>query len=203
MIRRTTVMTRQRKECAAGTILPGTFKVAVGRNAVKSPAFRRRHLKDPTPEPYGRSSSPKDGKFSMDLFARALEAVRGEAKADKMVLVGHSMGTPVIRQYARLYPQHVAALVLVDGVVAISGGLAPQPAQMSGPGGLVARERFIRRMFTPATPPALQQQILKMMLAAPEATASGALLATLDPTNWKDDVMPLRIEAECRAKFLP
>jgi pimeloyl-ACP methyl ester carboxylesterase len=66
---------------------------------------------------HGQSESPKDGKFSMDLFARAIEAVRAERRIDKIALVGHSMGTPVIRQYARLYPQHVAALVIVDGVV--------------------------------------------------------------------------------------
>ena len=51
----------------------------------------------------------------MDLFARAVEAVRVETGADKIVLVGHSMGAPVIRQYARLFPQHVAGLVAVDG----------------------------------------------------------------------------------------
>ena len=61
----------------------------------------------------------------MDLFARAVEAVRAEARRDRLVLVGHSMGTPVIRQYARLYPQRVAALVLVDGVVVL--GAPPRP----------------------------------------------------------------------------
>ena len=59
---------------------------------------------------HGKSDSPKDGKFSMDLFARAVEAVRAEAKVDKVVLVGHSMGAPVIRQYARRFPRHVAGL---------------------------------------------------------------------------------------------
>src|SRR5215510_7895159 len=57
---------------------------------------------------HGRSGSPKDGKFSMDLFARAVEAVRAEANAQRIVLIGHSMGAPVIRQYAHSYPQHVA-----------------------------------------------------------------------------------------------
>ena len=56
---------------------------------------------------HGKSDPPKDGKFSMAVFARAVEAVRVEAKIDKAVLVGHSMGTPVIREYAHLYPQHV------------------------------------------------------------------------------------------------
>jgi pimeloyl-ACP methyl ester carboxylesterase len=148
---------------------------------------------------HGRSDSPPNGKFSMDLFARAVEAVRSEARADKVVLVGHSMGTPVIRQYARLYPQHVAGLVLVDGLVfmppASAGAAAPplQPSQLSGPEGLKARENMIKTMFTPATPQALQQHVLKMMLGAPEATASGAMLATFDAANWKDDVMSMPV----------
>jgi pimeloyl-ACP methyl ester carboxylesterase len=148
---------------------------------------------------HGKSKAPKDGKFSMDLFARAVEAVRAEAKADKIVLVGHSMGTPVIRQYARLYPQHVAGLVIVDGLVYIppdggpGRGGAPDPAAMSGAEGLKAREAMIKTMFTPATPQPLQQHILKMMLAAPEATATGAMLATFDRSIWKDDVMDVPV----------
>ena len=65
---------------------------------------------------HGRSGSPADGKFSMELFARAVEAVRSEAGADKVVLVGHSMGAPVIREYAKLFPQRVAALVATTKV---------------------------------------------------------------------------------------
>ncbi len=141
---------------------------------------------------HGKSASPKDGKFSMDLFARAVEAVRQEAKADKVVLVGHSMGAPVIRQYARLYPQHVAALVAVDGPLDMRAFPSPQagqgPPPMTGPEGLKAREAMIRGMFTPQTPPALQQHILKMMLGTPEATAAGAMAAVFDPTLRQTDV---------------
>jgi pimeloyl-ACP methyl ester carboxylesterase len=74
-------------------------------------------------------------------------------------------------------------------------GAAPplQPSQLSGPEGLKARENMIRGMFTPATPPALQQHVLKMMLAAPEATAGGAMLATFDASNWTDDVMTMPV----------
>ena len=148
---------------------------------------------------HGQSGSPADGKFSMDLFARAVEAVRKEAKADKIVLIGHSMGAPVIRQYARLFPQHVAALVAVDGPLDMrqfggGGGqraaAAPLPT-MTGPEGLKARENMIRSMFTPRTPPALQQQIMTMMMKAPEATAGGAMAAMFDPSIRKDDVTPM------------
>jgi pimeloyl-ACP methyl ester carboxylesterase len=147
---------------------------------------------------HGKSGSPKDDKITMDLFARAVEAVRAEAKAEKAVLVGHSMGTPVVVQYARLYPQHVAGLVFVDGLVALGaarqgGPPPPQPERMRGPDGLKNREAMIRGMFTPATPQPLQQHILKMMLAPPESTAYGAMMATFDPAIWKDDVMTMPV----------
>jgi len=136
---------------------------------------------------HGKSGSPKDGMFSMELFARAVEAVRSEAKADKVVLVGHSMGTPVIVQYARMYPQHTAALVFVDGLVSIGTiGGAPNVQQFGGPDGLKARENMVRGMFSASTTPVMQTHILNMMLGAPEATAVGAMKATWAipaPTN--------------------
>jgi pimeloyl-ACP methyl ester carboxylesterase len=150
---------------------------------------------------HGKSGKIEAAQFSMDLFARAVEAVRAEARADRLVLVGHSMGVPVIRQYARLYPQHVKALVLVDGVVVLG---APPPAgaqpsqrpvadNMRGPDGPKNREAMIRGMFTPATPKPLQEHVLKMMLAPPESTAYGAMVATFDPKVWGNDVMTMPV----------
>jgi pimeloyl-ACP methyl ester carboxylesterase len=145
---------------------------------------------------HGKSGSPKDGTITMDLFARAVEAVRAEQKVDKIILVGHSMGTPVIRQYAHLYPQHVAALVLVDGVVLApprQGAPPPapilDPAKIMSPEGLQLRETMIKGMFTPKTPKDVQHRVLKMMLAAPPATAAGAMVATFDPSGTNSDVM--------------
>jgi pimeloyl-ACP methyl ester carboxylesterase len=140
---------------------------------------------------HGQSDPPRGGKFSMTGFARAVEAVRAEAKVDRVVLVGHSMGTPVIREYARLYPKHVAGLVPVDGLLLIGtpGRGAPSAAAMTGPDGIKAREGMIRGMFTPATPAAVQQHVLKMMLAPPEATAAGAMAATWDASSFNDAVV--------------
>ena len=141
---------------------------------------------------HGRSDSPKDGKFSMDLFARAVEAVRAEAGTDRIVLVGHSMGAPVIRQYARLYPQHVAALVAVDGPLDMRQFPADfKPPSVTGPDGLKAREGMIKGMFTPQTPADVQQKVLAMMLKAPEATAAGAMASMADPSLRKNDVTPM------------
>jgi sigma-B regulation protein RsbQ len=155
------------------------------------PAFAKGHRVVTLDLPgHGRSASPKDGKFSMELFARAVEAVRAEANADRIVLVGHSMGAPVIREYARSYPNRVAGLVAVDGPLDLRGFPPPefsQPPQLTGPEGLKTREDLIRSMFVPDTPVALQEQILSMMLKAPEATAVGAMAAVFDPAlRWTD-----------------
>ncbi len=137
---------------------------------------------------HGKSGSPSQGTLTMDLFARSIEAVRVEAKAGKIVLVGHSMGTPVIRQYARMYPANVAGLVPVDGVLHLSGSPnAPNPDRMKGPDGLKNREAMIRGMFGKSATPAIQDHILKMMLAAPETTATQAMAATFAASNWVDD----------------
>ncbi len=129
----------------------------------------------------------------MDLFARAIESVRSEAQADRVVVIGHSMGTPVIVQYARLYPQHVAAMVFVDGLVTrpnMGPADGPPPEQqISGPYGIKVREGIIRSMFSVSTTPDMRKHILAMMLGAPEATAVGAMYATMDPAIWKGDVL--------------
>ena len=146
---------------------------------------------------HGKSGAPKDGKVTMDMFARAVEAVRAEQKVDKIILVGHSMGTPVIRQYAHLYPQHVQALVIVDGLVLgpaqSARGAAPplDPATMAGPDGRATRERFIRSMFTPKTPQNVQDHVLKMMLGAPAATAESAMRTTFDQAYASEEVMTM------------
>jgi pimeloyl-ACP methyl ester carboxylesterase len=145
---------------------------------------------------HGQSDPPRNGKFTVDLFAHAIESVRAEANADRVVLVGHSMGAPVVRQYARLYPQHTVALVFVDGVI-----VKPEQIQRfwnngtnsAGPNGPKFREQLIRSMFSASTTPAEQKHILSMMLAAPEATASGAARSLADPAVWKEDVLALPV----------
>jgi pimeloyl-ACP methyl ester carboxylesterase len=153
------------------------------------PAFSQRYRVITLDLPgHGKSDLPKGGKFSMELFARAVEAVRSEAKVERAVFVGHSMGTPVIRTYALMYPARVAGLVLVDGLVQVAGaptGFTPPP--MVGKEGMQARDKMVRGMFGPATTPQLQEHILKMMLGTKEATAAGAMAATWDQSWVKND----------------
>jgi pimeloyl-ACP methyl ester carboxylesterase len=156
---------------------------------------------------HGKSDSPKDGKFSMDLFARAIESVRAEAGADRVVLVGHSMGTPVVVRYARLYPKHTAALVFVDGLMASGqngGAAAAAPnavALVGGTQGRKNRENMVRGMFSASTTPAMQTRILDMMLGAPEATAVGAMNATFEPAGQTNEVLNIGSRESVLAHF--
>ena len=65
---------------------------------------------------HGMSDKP-DTTYSMDLFADAIDAVMKDADVEHAVLIGHSMGTPVVRQFYRKYPQKTLALVIVDGAL--------------------------------------------------------------------------------------
>jgi pimeloyl-ACP methyl ester carboxylesterase len=130
---------------------------------------------------HGMSGAPADLKFSYELYARAIEAVRAEAQAEKILLVGHSMGVSVIRQYAIRYPERVAGLVAVDGSFRLP------PNEQAGPGPLrslsqMSREESIRMMFVADTPEALQKKIMAMMLRASDDMAMAVAEPMRDPS---------------------
>src|ERR1043166_9288563 len=77
---------------------------------------------------FGRSDKP-DVAYTMDYFAGAVDAVLRAAGVERAVLVGHSMGAPVVRQYYRRYRGRGVALVVVDGPLRAPFGDSTQTAQ--------------------------------------------------------------------------
>jgi pimeloyl-ACP methyl ester carboxylesterase len=63
---------------------------------------------------HGQSDKPQLA-YTMDHFAEAIDAVLKDAKIERAVLLGHSMGTPVARQFYRKYPKKTLAIMIVDG----------------------------------------------------------------------------------------
>src|SRR5688572_16978003 len=96
---------------------------------------------------HGASDKPETA-YSMDFFAGAVEAVMLDAGVDRAVLVGHSMGTPIIRRFLRHYPDKTLALVAVDGALQnlYSGMLDPLIAQLRQPGYKDLAGKFIASM---------------------------------------------------------
>lgn len=105
---------------------------------------------------HGQSDKPQIA-YTMDLFANAIDAVMRDAKVERAVIAGHSMGTPVARQFYRKYPQKTIAIIIVDG------GLRPF-------GTKEMRDGFVAAFRSPGYKEAGEQMFAQMMgkLAAAE-----------------------------------
>jgi pimeloyl-ACP methyl ester carboxylesterase len=66
---------------------------------------------------HGKSEHPEGVAYAHDLFVRALAAVLDDAGEAEVALVGHSAGGSVARHFARLHPERLRALGLVDATL--------------------------------------------------------------------------------------
>ena len=64
---------------------------------------------------YGSSDKPKVD-YTLGYFAEALDAVLQQENVSRAIMVGHSLGTPICREYAFRHGDKVAALMDIDGV---------------------------------------------------------------------------------------
>lgn len=140
---------------------------------------------------HGRSDKP-ELTYDLPLFSRAVRAVLDAAKADRVVLVGHSMGAGVMRQVYADQPERVVALVSVDGTLlnnppeSLIKQVTDWANTMRGDSGLEVRRKFVESMFNGATTPELRKQIVTTMLAVPEHVAANAILNALTSKLWQN-----------------
>ncbi len=126
---------------------------------------------------HGQSARPEIA-YSIEHFAKGVEAAMRAAGVEKAVLVGHSMGVPVALQFYRMFPAKTAGIAMIDGVI-------PR-----APADAAAREKrladlrlnydssapkMIESMFGAKTPPALREEIKSKMLATPRHVAINAM----------------------------
>ena len=103
---------------------------------------------------HGQSDKPQLA-YTMDHFAAAIDAVMKDAKVERGIILGHSMGTPIARQFYRKYPKKTLAIVIVDG------GLRPF-------GDKAMRDRYVSAFRSPNYKEAGTQMFAQMtpMLSA-------------------------------------
>jgi pimeloyl-ACP methyl ester carboxylesterase len=139
---------------------------------------------------HGRSDAP-NVHYTMDLFAGAINAVMQAAQVDRALLVGHSLGTPVIRQFYRRYPAKTIALVAVDGALerpaVDSAALEKQAQAFAGPGYRDALERMTAPMFPADRDAAIRRHVIQVARATPQHVVLGAMRAMFDPAIWAED----------------
>jgi len=149
---------------------------------------------------HGQSESPTSMK--MEGFVSAVEAVRAHARVNQVMLIGHSMGALVAREYARKYPSKAKGLVFLDGsIFQLPPGEADRLRWAEGIGRLAksfgpSNEKqvreinvsvFLSNMYTDATPRDLQMMILRKVLTTSPETAEAAMLSMADLKLWVED----------------
>jgi pimeloyl-ACP methyl ester carboxylesterase len=141
---------------------------------------------------HGQSDKPQTA-YSMEFYARAVEAVMRAAGADRAVLVGHSMGGPIIRQFYRLYPEKTLALVSVDGALQnlYSGMLDPVIEQLRTPAYKDIASKFIASMFANPGTDELRDATVATTVATPQYVMVSSFEGMRDPIIWNDD--PIRV----------
>jgi sigma-B regulation protein RsbQ len=140
---------------------------------------------------HGRSDKPERA-YSMELMARALDAVLSDAKIEKAVLVGHSMGTPVVWQFSRLHPEKTQALIAVDGSFRSNFKTQEERERWASrnKGGGDYKTRMASRLdglIGTTAAPQLRDEIKNEMLKTPEHVAASCSYEMTDPKVYVKD----------------
>ncbi|MFL6527519.1 MAG: alpha/beta fold hydrolase [Chthoniobacterales bacterium] len=138
---------------------------------------------------HGQSDKPQI-KYTMDLHARAVDAVLREAHVERAVLVGHSNGTPVIRQFYRMFPEKTAGLVIVDGALrpfAPAEQMQKYIEPMRGPRYSEYFANMADAMTKPMTHEAARVEIKTALARAPQHVAVSEMESLLSDELWRPD----------------
>ena len=141
---------------------------------------------------HGQSDKPKV-EYTMEYFAKGLDAVLKKAKLKKAILVGHSMGMPIARQFYQMYPDRTLGIVNVDGSIRAF----PESMQFDG---FIAnlksdyaktRDGFIDSMLVPMKDEMAKEAIRASNRATSDYVGISALSQYGKPELWKTD--PIRV----------
>ena len=138
---------------------------------------------------HGQSDKPQIT-YSMDLFARAVDAVLRDAKVKRAVLGGHSMGTPVVREFYRKYPEKTLAIVIVDGALRPFGDKAMLDRLMAGlrdPNYKAVVGQMLGGMLGANLSAEARERINASTANTPQQVLVSAMEGMADPSIWGDD----------------
>lgn len=138
---------------------------------------------------HGQSDKPELA-YTMDFYARSLDAVLRDAGVKFATLVGPSNGSPVVRQFYRRHPEKVRGLVIVDGALRLLGDAAMMEkfvASLRAPNYAETAGKLIDGLTGPMKDPGQHVVIKAMMLRTPQRVAVSELEGTLEPALWTPD----------------
>jgi pimeloyl-ACP methyl ester carboxylesterase len=147
---------------------------------------------------HGRSDKPEVA-YTHDLFATALRAVLDDAGERAAVLVGHSVGGSIVRQFHRRFRDRARALALVDASLRPfwrePEHLAELLALLRGPEYMKGALAMVEMMLAEHTPPLSGIEIRLRMLVTPQHVMASMLAEMDDPALWAEDSLELPVLA--------
>lgn len=137
---------------------------------------------------HGQSDKPHVD-YTMAYFARSIEAVMRDAGVKRAVLIGHSMGAPVVREFYRLYPDKTLALVAVDGALRLFFPKAQmdQFLMQMRSNYVAAAPQMVDGILAAMKDEKLKSEIRTVMLSAPDYVAISAMTGMADEKLYKPD----------------
>ncbi len=136
------------------------------------------------------ASEPAEVPHSMELYVRGVAAVMDDAGVEKAVLVGHSNGAPVVREFYRRYPGRTRGLVMVDGALrqmVTPQVIAPFLERLRSDQYEDAIVAMVDSMPAPNLSEQVKADIRVMAGQTSQAAAIGGLEAAVDPDTWTPD----------------
>ncbi|MCC8164727.1 MAG: alpha/beta hydrolase, partial [Planctomycetes bacterium] len=145
---------------------------------------------------FGRSGKPQDIDYDLDLYARAIAAAVDDAGVTNPVLIGHSMGFAMARQFLVRYPGVARAVVNVDGTYfpvppteegraeweKNTQGLAQS---FAGPGRDDMMKQFTEWVFMGKTREDVRAVVRPVMLAVDPYVMTNSMIEFVDPKWWE------------------
>ena len=135
-------------------------------------------------------------KFTMPEFARDVKSVYDKVGGEKIILVGHSMGGPIVIETARLLGEKVIGIVAVDAFYTPLASV-PEEIKMAFLEKLkkdypAALKETVGSMFAQSANPALVNSAYKNMLAADYKMGISSLYECI---KWNSQKEPFELKA--------
>ena len=132
---------------------------------------------------HGESDKPQ-GPYHHPLYADDIAYIIDHLQLGKVVAVGHSMGGSIVLQLADSYPDHVAAIVMMDPdpfvfPSEVRTGLEAVIKAIEAGNQEPRRQLIETQMFLPTSDRKLVEDVTAAMMAAPSHVAASALRGIL------------------------
>jgi len=139
---------------------------------------------------HGKSDAPHID-YSLEFFARSVEAVLGRECVTRAVLIGHSMGGPVSSMVLRLFPERVSAIIYVDSFFHLPENYMSGAERRKLAERLDDDEKFgavVDSFWTPQTTPDTRNRVKKTMTGTAKHVRANATTTNSVPhaLRWNE-----------------